>query len=183
MKDHNYLKEKSRINIALIGHMGSGKTILGKLIAKKMNLKHIDSDRLIVKNSKKTINEIFENEGESFFRKIEEKTILNLFDKENMVLSLGGGSILSKKTRVFLKEKFITVFLDVKMDILIDRLKKSLKRPLLLGVNIKNNLEKIDIIRRKYYLSADIVLDNQENIDVTLKNFLEKYSSLDEKNY
>ena len=183
MKDHNYLKKIKDKNIALIGHMGSGKTVLGKLIAKKMKLKHIDSDRLIEQNSKKTINEIFNEKGEYYFRKIEEKTIINLFDKENIVLSLGGGSILSKKTRIFLKEKFITIFLDIEINILIDRLKKSIKRPLLLGENIEDKLKKIDIIRREYYLSADIVLNNQETTQESLKEFLEKYNGLNEKNY
>ncbi|SVE56805.1 uncharacterized protein METZ01_LOCUS509659, partial [marine metagenome] len=94
MKNPNILKNFQKYknkNIALIGHMGSGKTSVGKLIAKKLKLKHFDSDQLIEKYTKKTINQIFDSEGESGFRIIEEKTILNFINKKNIVLSLGGG--------------------------------------------------------------------------------------------
>ena len=86
-------------NIALIGHMGSGKSLIGKLIAKKLKFKHLDSDKLIEKKTSIKIKDIFNNQGESSFRNIEEKIILSLTNQNNLVLSLGGGSILSKKIR------------------------------------------------------------------------------------
>ena len=76
MKDPNILKNYQKYqskNIALIGHMGSGKSVTGKLIAKKLKLKHLDSDQLIEKYTKKNINQIFDTEGELGFRIIEEK--------------------------------------------------------------------------------------------------------------
>ena len=81
MKEPNLAKKKRNYNdtkIALIGHMGSGKSVLGKLIAKKLNLIHMDSDKIIENNTKKTINEIFNSEGEQRFRETEENIILNL---------------------------------------------------------------------------------------------------------
>ena len=177
----NFQKYKNK-NIALIGHMGSGKTSVGKLIAKKLKLKHFDSDHLIEKHTKKTINQVFDSEGELGFRIIEEKTILNFINEKNIVLSLGGGSILSQKIRELLKNEFITLFLDVDIDILINRLKRSSRRPLLLNVNIEKKIKELDDIRRQYYLLADIKLKNYENSIETLSNFLIKYNKLNEKN-
>ena len=66
----NILKELEKKNLAIMGHMGSGKSVLGKLIAKKLNLKHLDSDKEIVKFTNLSINKIFEIHGEKYFRKI-----------------------------------------------------------------------------------------------------------------
>ena len=107
------IMDKQKKNIALVGHMGSGKSVLGKLIAKQLNFNHVDSDVLIEKKSNKTINEIFKTKGESYFRSIEESVILEIIYQKRLVLSLGGGSILSPKTRKALKDNFLTVFLDV----------------------------------------------------------------------
>ena len=177
----NYQKFQSQ-NIALIGHMGSGKSLIGRLIAKKLKLKHFDSDKLIEKKEKKTINQIFVTKGELGFRIIEEKTILNFTNKKNIVLSLGGGSILSEKIRKFLKKEYITIFLDVNILTLIQRLNQSSSRPLLLGVNIEKKIKELDAIRRQYYILADITLENYANPIVTLSDFLIKYNELNEKN-
>ena len=185
MKDSNLLKNYQKFkskNIALIGHMGSGKSTMGKLIAKKLKLKHFDSDQLIENNTRKTINQIFDTEGELGFRIIEEKIILKFRNKKNIVLTLGGGSILSTKIRDLLKNEYITLFLDVDISTLIKRLKKSSRRPLLLNVNIEKKIKELDAIRRQYYLLADITLKNCKNPIETLSDFLIKYNKLDEKN-
>ena len=170
-------------NIALVGHMGSGKTTLGKLISKKLNYIHLDSDELIEKHEKKSINEIFTNNGEPYFRIIEEHIILNLINKQKIVLSLGGGSILSKKVRDYLKNQFITVFIDVEFNIIIERLKKSRNRPLLNKTDIKKKIIELDNNRRAYYLLSDIKLKNFKSPLDGLKNFLIQYTKFyDEKN-
>ena len=185
MKEPNIPKNYSNYinkSIALIGHMGSGKTLIGKMIAKKFKIKHIDSDQLITKKTKKTINHIFENEGETNFRKIEENVILELSNDTKFVLSLGGGSILSNNIRNLLNKKFITLFLDVNIFKLTQRLKESKKRPLLLNVNIEDKIKELDTIRRKYYLLADIQLENCKNAIDTYALFLKKYNKLNEEN-
>lgn len=168
-------------NIALIGHMGSGKSLIGKLIAKKVGFKHFDSDDLIEKKTNKKIKDIFSEQGESTFRNIEKELILSLGNKKNIVLSLGGGSILNKKIRDFLKNDFITMFLDVDIKILSKRLKKSTKRPLLLNENIEQKIKQLDLIRRKYYSLANITLNNQEKPKEIIKIFLQKYNNLNTK--
>ena len=185
MKSPNLRKKyKKHIekSIAIIGHMGSGKTLIGKLIAKELNYRFFDSDKIIEKNTQKSIKNIFLDEGEAQFRKIEEKTIINLKNERKIVMSLGGGSILSSATRKLLKSHFITVFLDTDFEILQQRLKKSYKRPLLINENILQKLKKLDNIRRKYYLLADIKINNCENPANTISIFLKEYNQLNEKN-
>ena len=185
MKSSNILKIPDILNnqnIALIGHMGSGKTLIGKLLAQKINYQHIDSDKLIEKNAKKTINKIFESQGEKSFRKIEENTITSISIK-NIVLSLGGGSILSNKTRSFIKKNYITVFLDIETKILTERLSKSSKRPLLNGVNINNKIKELDKTRRKYYLEADILIKYNNTPEECIYKIINEIKKLNEKNH
>ena len=185
MKDLKIIKDNKgnkRIHIALVGHMGSGKSLIGKLIAKELNIDYLDSDKIIEKATGKKINAIFNEDGENFFRLTEEKSILNLNLNKRTVLSLGGGSILSEKTRKMLKDKFITVFLDANIDILVERLKKSSKRPLLIGENIQKKIKELDFIRRKYYLLSDIIITNNKNTIETLSIFKSKYKKINEKN-
>ena len=185
MKSPNLRKNsKKQIDksIAIIGHMGSGKTLIGKLIANELNYRFFDSDKLIEKNTQKSIRNIFHDEGEAEFRKIEEKTISNLQNETKIVLSMGGGAILSSPTRKLLKTHFITVFLDTDFEILQQRLKKSYKRPLLINENILQKLKKLDNIRRKYYLLADIKINNYESPANTVAVFLKEFNQLNEKN-
>ena len=185
MKSPNFKKKSNKHidkSIALIGHMGSGKTLIGKLIAKELNYRFFDSDKIIEKNTQKSIKNIFNDEGEAEFRKIEEKTIINLQNETKIVLSLGGGAILSAQTRKVLKTHFITVFLDADFEILQQRLKKSYKRPLLINENILQKLKKLDSIRRKYYLLADIKINNSESPANIVAVFLKEFNQLNEKN-
>ena len=185
MKIPNFRKKSNKHidkSIAIIGHMGSGKTLIGKLIAKELNYRFFDSDKIIEKNTQKSIKNIFNDEGEEEFRKIEEKTIINIQNETKIVLSLGGGAILSSETRKVLKTHFITVFLDTDFEILQQRLKKSYKRPLLINENILQKLKKLDNIRRKYYLLADIKINNCESPVNTISIFLKKFNQINEKN-
>ena len=118
-----FLNENNKENIAIIGHMGSGKSIIGKILAKQFNSKHIDSDEVISKYLNKSIYKIFEEKGEKYFRSIEKKMILDLIEKKNTILSLGGGSVLDKTIRKKLKMKSITLFLNVNLSELEKRLK------------------------------------------------------------
>ncbi len=167
-------------NIAIIGHMGSGKSVLGKLIAKNLKKKHLDSDYIIEQDQEQSIESIFKLRGESYFREIEQKTILKIELNNCIVLSLGGGSILSSKVRNFLKINFLIVFIDVNISILIERLQKTTKRPLLNDKNIKKILIDLDKKRRKYYLKADLILENAESPKSTLKEFLSNYKKFNE---
>ncbi len=175
------LEELNKKNIAIIGHMGAGKSVIGKLLAKKIDFQHIDSDREIISFSRKSIINIFQEEGEEYFRNIEKKIVLKLIEKKNVVLSLGGGSILSDLIREQLKKKSITLFLDPSLSELKKRLIKSTNRPLLKNVNIGEKVKELDIARRKYYLLSDIIIQNTNLPIDTCKNFIKKFANFHDK--
>tara|TARA_Y100000590_G_scaffold438059_1_gene560418 strand:+ start:214 stop:750 length:537 start_codon:yes stop_codon:yes gene_type:complete len=173
------LEKSSKINICFIGHMGSGKSILGKQFAKLLAFKFYDSDKLVEKKLGKSINEIFLSHGEDYFRKIEEEVVLKLLKEKNCVISLGGGSILSKLIRKAIEKKSITIYLKVKINVLCERLKNSKKRPLLKDVDIKNKILELNRKRIKYYENANLIIDNSQNSTKTIfkiKQYLSNYN-------
>ena len=90
---------KSKENLIFLGMMGSGKSSIGSMVAKKLKLNFIDIDYEIEQKLGTTIRKIFENKGENYFRKIEEKITLKKLKLESVVISLGGGTFLNKKIR------------------------------------------------------------------------------------
>ena len=109
--------------------MGSGKSTLGKLLAKKLNLKFVDTDLIIEKKEKKTIREIFSKKGEFYFRKVEEEICLEILQKYGTAIALGGGAFINSKIReeVLLSQRCISFWLDIKPAFLKGRLKNSKK--------------------------------------------------------
>ena len=98
------LNINNKINITLCGMMGSGKSAIGKILANKLNYNFIDVDKIIVNEAKKTINEIFEEDGEKYFRDLEEKITIETLENKDAVVSLGGGAIINKKIRNSIKK-------------------------------------------------------------------------------
>ena len=120
--------------IVLVGYMASGKTEIGKLLSKKLDLPFFDIDYLIENEVSKTVNEIFEENGEVFFRKNEHKVFANKINSdESFVLSLGGGTPCYSDNHLFLQnEDVISIYLKGNITTLVDRLKiNKTKRPLL----------------------------------------------------
>ena len=135
--------------------MGVGKSTIGKSLATKLSYAFIDVDRLIEKKEGKKINVIFRNKGESFFRKLENDISLDNLKSNNCVVSLGGGAFLNKSIRRAVKNSAVSFWLDVNVDELIRRLKRTRKRPLLLGKSLNETINKIYLERKKTYNEAD----------------------------
>ena len=135
--------------------MGVGKSSIGKILAKNLNYNFVDVDKLIEKKEGTTINLIFKNKGEKYFRKIENDISLIELKKANSVISLGGGAFLNNTIRKTTKKFSISFWLDVSIDELIKRLKKSNKRPLLFKKNISETVKKIYFERKKIYNEAN----------------------------
>ena len=144
---------KSVKNIVFLGMMGSGKTSIGSLISKKLNLDFFDVDHHIEKSLKVKISKIFKNKGEKFFREIEEKITLDILKKNNIVISLGGGAFLNNTIRKEILSNHISFWLKVDLNTVLHRIKNSSKRPIAFNLNKKelNNLLKN---RSKIYSKA-----------------------------
>jgi len=142
-------------NLTLTGMMGVGKSTIGKNLAKKLNYNFIDVDKIIEAKEGRSINSIFKNESESYFRKIENDITLAELKKRNSVISLGGGAFLNKSIRRSAKNFSISFWLDVPTYELTKRLRKSRQRPLLFKKNIDETVKKIYFDRKKIYNEAD----------------------------
>ena len=146
---------KLKKNLVLTGMMGVGKSTIGKNLANKLSYTYVDIDRIIEEKEGSTINIIFKNKGENYFRMIENKTTITELKKDSSVISLGGGAFLNKDIRRTVKKSSISFWLDINLNILINRLKRSKKRPLLFKKNIGEALGKIYFERKKIYSEAD----------------------------
>ena len=136
----------------LIGMMGSGKSSVGKLLANKLQFSIIDIDKEIEKNEKLSIKEIFEEKGENYFREIESKYLLR--KRKLTVVSCGGGIVLNKKNREFLRTNGYTIYLKSSIPTLEKRLLNKSSRPLLNNDNLKETLINIYSKRKTLYTSA-----------------------------
>ena len=135
--------------------MGAGKSTIGKILAKKLKYRFIDVDKNIEQKEGSSINLIFKNKGEEYFRKIEcEQTLFEL-RKDNSVISLGGGAFLNNTIKKRVKKLSVSFWLDVSVDELIKRLKKNKQRPLLFRQNSSETIKKIYFDRKKTYNEAD----------------------------
>jgi len=137
-------------NLVIIGMMGSGKSTIGRLLAKELNLRFIDVDNVIEQKTKMKISKIFEKKGEVSFRNLEEKITLKILDKINCVVSLGGGGFLNEKIRKVVQEKNVPIWLNWKPETLINRIRKNSRRPVILNLN-DIELKKLIFNRSKIY--------------------------------
>ena len=149
---------KSDRNIVFLGMMGSGKTSIGFLVSKKLKLDFYDVDHYIENKLKMKISNIFKNKGEKFFREYEEKITLELMKIKGIVVSLGGGAFLNKNIRNEVLKNHISFWLKTKDDILIQRIRKSAKRPLAYNVS-NSDLQNMIKNRNKYYAKAQNKID------------------------
>ena len=137
---------KSKENLVFIGMMGSGKSSIGSMVSKKLNLNFFDIDQLIENDQKMKISKIFEIKGENFFREIEKKITLNILKSKKGVVALGGGAFITRGIRNEVLENHLSFWLNWNVDTLVNRIKNSKKRPL--AVNSSKN-ELIEIIKKR----------------------------------
>ena len=154
------------MNIFLVGPMGSGKSSLGKKLAKSLDKKFIDTDKEIEKKENKTINEIFENNGEKYFREKEKEFLINIPNNLNIIIATGGGIITNQENRKKLKENKV-IFLNASIERQSKRTSKSDKRPLLKNVNRLKKLRELYDQRLELYREVS-------NIEVNVDKFKSK---------
>ena len=153
---------KSKRNLVLLGMMGSGKSTIGYLLSKSLDLEFCDIDLIIEKEAGCKIAEIFNREGESSFRKIEEKICLKILKFNKKIISLGGGSFLNNKIREEIQNNHVSFWLNWNTSTIIRRIKKNKNRPILKGMS-ENEINKLIIKRKKIYEKAHLKI-NCENL-------------------
>jgi len=166
---------KSIKNLVFLGMMGSGKSSIGKLISKKLNLPFIDIDFLIVKNAEMSISEIFEKKGENYFRNLEEKITLKSLKKAKNVISLGGGGFINTKIRKEILTSHYSFWLKWDESTLIKRIKNSKKRPLAFK-STDDEIKTIIKDRSKIYKKAQFKINcNKLTKTEILQNIIKIY--------
>lgn len=145
------IRTLSNIKVALVGLPGSGKSTIGRQLAKRLDVSFFDSDHLIEQRLGCSIREFFEREGEPAFRAIEQETIDNLTQRSNGVVSTGGGAVLQQSNRDSLKERCKTVYLHCAPEEIFRRLRHDQNRPLLQVANPLEKLKELYAVRDPLY--------------------------------
>ena len=168
---------KSKENLVFLGMMGSGKSSIGSIISKKLNIDFIDIDEEIEKDLGMTISKIFEIKGERYFRKIEETITLKILKKSKMVISLGGGAFLNNKIKKEILDNHISFWLNWDIKSLINRIKDSKKRPVAFNATT-NELANL-IKKRSIVYSKAMYKINCENLskNEVVNNILKIYEA------
>jgi shikimate kinase/shikimate kinase/3-dehydroquinate synthase len=161
---------KSKENLVFLGMMGSGKTSIGLLTAKKLKLDFVDIDNEIEKELGKSIKKIFETKGEDYFRKLEEKITLKKLKLNLTVISLGGGAFMNKNIRKEVLKNHLSFWLSWNDKILLNRIKNSRKRPIAFN---STEYELVDLIQKRsnIYSKAlyEIKCDNLSKNEIVKK--------------
>lgn len=151
------------MKVSLVGFMGTGKTTVGKLLARNERLTFLETDRLIEKQENKTISEIFSEYGEKYFRQLETEVLHRIInEKDDFILSTGGGIILAAENRRLLKEKTYPVLLQASPEEIYSRLKNDDQRPLLEGENPRQKIRDLLEKRKEYYLEFENRIDTEK---------------------
>lgn len=173
--------------ILLVGLMGSGKTSVGKRLAKKLDLPFIDGDQEIEKAAGLSLVDVLKCFGEEEYRAGEQRVMKRLLQGSPCVLASGGGSFVAEQTRLLAKDNAVTIWLKADIDVLYNRTTGRKHRPFIKGndEHLKNKLEKYINEEYPYYSEADIVVETkEEQVDNTVQRVVESinnFLNLDKK--
>ena len=163
------------MNIYLVGFMGTGKTSVGRLLAKKKQFNFLDLDELIEFRERRRIVDIFAKEGEPYFRKVEKKALKEVAGQKKFVVACGGGVVLDKENIQAMKKSGILVCLTAAPKEILKRVSANTQRPLL---NVKDPARRIEVLlkmRAPYYMQADKTIDTT---GLSIKDVVEKISRI-----
>ncbi len=167
-------------NIFLVGPMGSGKTTIGRQLAKVLNREFVDSDHEISRRTGADIPWIFDIEGEAGFRERERTVIDDLTQRQGIVLATGGGAVLNSDNRRWLVSRGLTVYLSASIDQLFIRTAKDRNRPLLQTDDPRAQLEALMLVRDPLYREvADLVVDTDDSsVRATVQHVVDAITQL-----
>ena len=141
-------------SLVLTGMMGAGESTIGRLLAKRLKAKFIDIDKIIEKSEKKSIKKIFDEDGEKYFREVEERITLNIIKNKIAVIALGGGAFMNNQVRENVLNSCVSIWLKVNLNRLIKRYNND-RRPLLSKKKLDTDVKKIYQSRKKIYSLAN----------------------------
>jgi|TARA_B110001452_G_scaffold5154_1_gene4779 shikimate kinase len=144
---------KSKKNLVFLGMMGCGKSSIGKLVSKKLNIKFMDIDNLIEEHAEMSISNIFDQKGENYFRNLEEKITLKHLRTSGNTISLGGGAFINDKIRKEILTNHFSFWLNCDESVLLKRINDSKKRPIVLKSTIQEIKEMIKQRSKIYSMS------------------------------
>ena len=172
---------KTNKSISLIGMPGCGKTSVARELGKITKIPVFDADKEIEISAGRSINDIFQEFGEDEFRIGEYRVIKRILSGEIGILSTGGGAFINEKTRAVINKNSISVFIDVSIEHLWNRVKGKKHRPLLNGKDAKSDLENIFNQRYDIYKKADIIIKygNNKTPNKLAKEIIEKLNEYD----
>ncbi|WP_343116169.1 shikimate kinase [Ostreiculturibacter nitratireducens] len=160
------MKAKLKKTVVLVGMMGAGKTAVGTALARELGVPFLDSDEEIERAANMTVAEIFERDGEPFFREKESQVLKRLLDGPPCILSTGGGAFLSEFNRRTISDKGVSVWLRADPELLWNRVRHKTSRPLLRTQDPKGTLLRLLEARSPVYGLANIIVDAQAEYSV-----------------
>ena len=143
-------------NIVLIGFMGTGKSSAGKILAKRLGRSCVDIDQRIEESQKRKISDIFEKEGEPYFRSVEKEMVRQVCEAGNLVITTGGGVVMDAENIEMLKKNGFLVGLLATPETISQRVKDSGRRPLLKGPDLMADIRRLLTVRQPFYAKADV---------------------------
>lgn len=152
--------------VVMVGMMGAGKTAVGTALARLLAVEFRDSDEEIVLAANRSIAEIFERDGEPFFRARESEVISRLLRGRPCVLSTGGGAFLAERNRQLIHDVGVSVWLRADPDLLWQRVRHKTTRPLLRTPDPRETLRALYEARLPFYSQADLVVDSRHDLSV-----------------
>lgn len=165
-------------NIVLVGFMGTGKTTIAIELSHRLGMKYVSTDDLIEKRENRTINEIFTDSGEEYFRDVESAVIRDAACKDNLVIDTGGGAVLRDENVAYMKSSGIVVCLTADEESIMERTKKYKHRPLLNVEDPKRRIRELLAKRAPYYAKADHAVDTG---GLTVRQVVDKIAEIAEE--
>ncbi|AEE96327.1 shikimate kinase [Mahella australiensis] len=157
-------------NIYLTGFMGTGKTTVGRLLAKELNMNFVDTDEFIEQGMGMTVPSIFGIYGEAFFRQLEHNALISIAYRQGVVVSTGGGIVLRDDNINIMRRSGVMICLDASPDTVMRNVGSGKGRPVLDGGDLRRNIIELMDKRRQFYCQADIIVNIDDKTPETISD-------------